>query len=311
MKAFVSYSHRDDWARERLHTHLEMLRRDGQINDWYDREILAGIDIDEEISEQLESCRLFLPLVSPDFLASRYCYEREMMRALERHDAGEVRVVPIIIEPCDWTNSPLKKLKALPRNGKPIVEWTNHNTAFLDVVTELRRVVAEGTMRPGDACVPPRVAPITDGRRYRVKRDFDEIDRSDFREAAFNEIHRYFESAVAEVDGIEGLRGRFVPVGPQSFTCTVINRAIDRGTAHITVHARTESLGFGDIFYSFSANAPPNTMNGGFSIESDEYDLFLRPNMFIEYDDRIRVTAIEAARMLWSKFLEQAGVSHD
>ena len=111
MKAFVSYSHRDDWARERLHTHLEMLRRDGQINDWYDREILAGIDIDEEISEQLESCRLFLPLVSPDFLASRYCYEREMMRALERHDAGEVRVVPIIIEPCDWTNSPLKKTK--------------------------------------------------------------------------------------------------------------------------------------------------------------------------------------------------------
>ena len=311
MKAFISYSHRDDWARERLHTHLEMLRRDGQIEDWYDREIQAGVDIDQEISGQLESCELFLPLVSPDFLASRYCYEREMSRALERHHAGEVRVVPIIIEPCDWANSPLKRLKALPRSGKPVVEWTNHNTAFLDVVTELRRVVADGTVRTSDAGATPPGARVSASRRYRVKRDFDEIDRSDFREEAFDEIRRYFESAVAEVDGIESLRGRFVPVGPQSFTCTVINRGMDRGTAHITVHTRMEALGFGDIFYSFSENAPTNTMNGGFSIESDEYDLFLRPNMFLGYSDRKRVSAQEAAQMLWSEFLEQAGVSYD
>ena len=161
MKAFISYSHRDDWARERLHTHLEMLRREGQIEDWYDREILAGDDIDDEISEQLESCELFLPLVSPDFLASRYCYEREMTRALKRHDAGEVRVVPIIIEPCDWANSPLKRLKALPRNGKPVVVWTNQNTAFLDVVTELRRIVAGGTEGISDSSAMPSVEPVT------------------------------------------------------------------------------------------------------------------------------------------------------
>ena len=311
MKAFISYSHRGDWARERLHTHLEMLRPEGQIEDWYDREILAGDDIDDEISEQLESCELFLPLVSPDFLASRYCYEREMTRALKRHDAGEVRVVPIIIEPCDWANSPLKRLKALPRNGKPVVVWTNHNTAFLDVVTELRRVVAGGTVGISDSSAMPSVEPVATGRRYRVKREFDQIDRSDFREKAFDEIRRYFESAVAEVDGIEGLRGRFVPLGQQSFGCTVINRGMRHGTAHITVHAGTEALGFGDIFYSFSENAPANTMNGGFTIESDEYDLFLRPNMFVGYGDRERVSAQEAAQTLWSEFLEQAGAGYD
>ena len=311
MKAFISYSHRDDWARKRLHTHLETLRRDGQIKDWYDREILAGGDIDQEISQEIESSELFIALVSPDFLASRYCYEREMTRALERHDANEMRIIPIIVEPCDWTNSPLKRLKALPRDGKPIVEWTNYNTAFLDVVTELRRIVAVGTVKPSDAGATQRVTRVSSGRRYRVKRDFDEIDRSDFRKEAFDEIRRYFESAVAEIDGIEGLRGRFVAVGRQSFACTVINRGMDRATAHITVHARTEELGFGDIYYSFSEHAPTNTMNGGFSIESDEYDLFLRSNVFGAYNNLERVSAQEAAKMLWSEFLHQAGVSYD
>ena len=101
MKAFISYSHKDEWALKRLHTHLAVLRRDGRIDIWYDRKILAGGDIDQEISEQLETFTLFLPLVSPDFLASDYCYDQEMKRALKRHATREVRVIPIIIEPCD------------------------------------------------------------------------------------------------------------------------------------------------------------------------------------------------------------------
>ena len=186
MKVFVSYSHKDEAALERLRTHLATLRRDGRIDEWFDREILAGGEIDAEIAERLESSGLFLLLVSPDFLASDYCMEREMERALERHRSGAARVVPIVIEPCDWTSTPLRDLKALPQNGKPISEWTNENNAFLDIVQELRRVLdAEGmphaTVRE-EATV--RAGPVQPSvRRYRVKRDFDEIDRSDFREA--------------------------------------------------------------------------------------------------------------------------------
>lgn len=257
---------------------------------------------------------MFLPLVSPDFLASDYCYEREMTRALERHDAGDMRVVPIIIEPCDWTASPLKRLKALPRDGKPVAEWTNQNNAFVDIVTELRRILTEDEVDDFEdsvAAVPPVSDQTREGRRYRVKRDFDEIDRSDFRNEAFEAIRSYFEAAIAEIDSINHLRGRFVAIGPQTFGCTVVNRAMDRGTAHITVHARSGNVGLGDIYYSFSENAPPNTANGGFTIESDEYDLFLKPSMsaFSGHDERLSVQG--AAELLWTDFLEQAGVSHD
>src|SRR4029077_7550258 len=141
VKAFISYSHRDEPLLERLHVHLAMLRRDGGISQWYDRDIRAGGTIDREVATQLESCELFLALVSPDFLNSGYCYEKEMKRAIQRHDAGGLVIVPVILEPCDWRASPLSQFKAVPKDGKPISEWTNPNTAFLDVVTELRRLV--------------------------------------------------------------------------------------------------------------------------------------------------------------------------
>lgn len=78
MKAFISYSHKDRAALDSLHTHLTSLIRDGRIEAWFDREILPGGDLDAEIAKELESCELFLLLVSPDFLASIYCIEREM-----------------------------------------------------------------------------------------------------------------------------------------------------------------------------------------------------------------------------------------
>src|SRR5579859_3019052 len=96
---------------DRLHAHLAMLRREGGIVGWYDREILAGAVVDPEISAQLESSELFLALASPDFLASQYCYDKEMTRAIARHEAGQIAVVPIILEPCDWLSSPLRQFK--------------------------------------------------------------------------------------------------------------------------------------------------------------------------------------------------------
>ncbi|GBE44870.1 hypothetical protein BMS3Bbin10_02976 [bacterium BMS3Bbin10] len=309
MKAFISYSHRDTDVLDRLHTHLAMLRREGLITEWFDREILAGGDVDDEISGQLESCDLFLALVSPDFIASDYCYEKEMKRALERHDAGECRVIPIIAEPCDWKATPLQGLKAIPKDAKPIVEWTNENSAYLDIVMELRRVASIGRTNEPSTQEENEVQKVSAGRRYRVKRDFDEIDRTDFRKDAFGKIREYFESASAEIDGIESLRARFEDLGPQSFGCTVINRTKELGTAHITVHAGNDRFALGDIYFSFNERAHQNSANGGFRIECDDYDLFLVPEMFIDTEEK-RVSAEGAAEILWSKFLEQAGVTY-
>ena len=148
---------------ERLHTHLATLRRAATIDAWYDREVLAGGDIDREIADNLRTSRLFLALVSPDFLNSTYCYEAELQSAIRMHEAGAIVVLPIILEPCDWQESPLGKFKALPTDGKPISDWPNINSAFLDVVKELRRLVQ--SMSSEKSVEQPPVIPVaTPGR---------------------------------------------------------------------------------------------------------------------------------------------------
>lgn len=309
MRAFISYSHKDDAVLERLHTHLAVLKREGKITEWFDRDILAGDEVDAQIADHLASSDLFLALVTPDFLASNYCYEKEMQTAIDRHDVSQMRVIPIIAEPCDWKATPLQKFKALPRDGKPITEWINPNNAFLDVVTELRRLSAleRETIDIRSSARNQQV----EARRYRVKRDFDEIDRGDFRADAFETIKTYFEHAISEIGTIDGIRARFSAIGPGSFTCTIINRARQRGIAHLTVHSRSGREGLGDIYFSYGENSPPNTANGAFSVAADDYDLFLRATFHARMDDKEKLTPEQAAEHLWADVLEQAGISHD
>ena len=97
IEVFISYSHKDEALREKLGTHLSLLKRQGVIDEWHDRRIGAGQEWAGAIDEHLNSAAVILLLVSADFVASDYCYDLEMTRALERHDAGDARVIPVIL----------------------------------------------------------------------------------------------------------------------------------------------------------------------------------------------------------------------
>ncbi len=143
VEVFFSYSHKDEDLRDELATHLAMLKNQGLIKAWHDREISAGTEWANAIDENLNSADVILLLVSANFLASRYCYDIEMERAMKRHEAGEARVIPIILKPVDWSGATFGKLQALPKNAKPITIWQNHDEAFLNVAQGIRRVVEE------------------------------------------------------------------------------------------------------------------------------------------------------------------------
>jgi hypothetical protein len=84
MHLFISYSHKDDELRREFDSHLAPLERQGVITVWHDRRISAGQEWEGEIDDNLEAAQTILLLISPDFVASEYCYAREMQRAL-RH----------------------------------------------------------------------------------------------------------------------------------------------------------------------------------------------------------------------------------
>ncbi|MEL6333868.1 MAG: toll/interleukin-1 receptor domain-containing protein, partial [Cyanobacteria bacterium J06626_26] len=93
VRIFISYSHKDETLREELDVHLANLKRQGKIQAWHDRAIEAGTEWDTAIKQHLETAQVILLLISPRFMASDYCYDLEMQRAIERHNQGTARVI--------------------------------------------------------------------------------------------------------------------------------------------------------------------------------------------------------------------------
>ncbi|MEM8715862.1 MAG: toll/interleukin-1 receptor domain-containing protein, partial [Cyanobacteria bacterium P01_G01_bin.4] len=145
LRLFCSYSHKDEALRNQLETHLKLLQRKGYIDPWHDRRITAGDEWKEEIDTNLEQADIILLLISADFIASDYCYEKEMARAIERHNEGKARVIPVILRMTDsWEiNTPFGNLQALPKNAKPITLWDDRDSAWADVASGIRNAIAQ------------------------------------------------------------------------------------------------------------------------------------------------------------------------
>lgn len=140
MLVFVSYAHEDERLRAGLTTHLSLLKRQKVIDDWYDRDITAGSEWRGRIDAKLDEADIILLLVSADFLASDYCYDVEMRRAMQRHEAGEATVIPVFLRPVDWEGAPFGRLQGLPTGGRPVSSWRSRDEAFTSVARGIRDV---------------------------------------------------------------------------------------------------------------------------------------------------------------------------
>jgi len=140
---FFSYCHRDEDLMKELVKHLSILKRQGIVRDWHDRQIIAGSEWEGQIDEHLNSAQVILLLVSSDFLASDYCWGVETQKAMQRHEAGEACVIPVILRPVDWQGAPFGMLQSLPKDTRPITSWTNRDEAFLDVAQGIRKAIEQ------------------------------------------------------------------------------------------------------------------------------------------------------------------------
>jgi len=141
MKLFISYAHEDEAHKKNLQMHLAGLKYAKLIDEWNDREIMPGEKWDDAIKKNLQDSDVVLFLVSPYFMGSSYINDVEINRTIERYNQGEVRIIPVIVEPCEWTLLPLKDFQALPKNAKAISEWDNQHTAYADVAKQLRHLL--------------------------------------------------------------------------------------------------------------------------------------------------------------------------
>lgn len=306
MNVFFSYSHRDEAMRDELEVHLAMLQRQRVISTWHDRRIGAGNDFAGSIDEQLNSAEIILLLVSPYFLASDYCYDVEMTRAMERHAAGEARVVPVILDPCDWHETSFGKLLAVPTDGKPLSKFANIHDGFLEVTKAIRDVVSHlsakhSPLPAANAHREPTLAVTAAGPRssnLRVAKKFTDSDKDQFLDNAFNYISNFFENSLSELEGRNSdISTRFKRLSDARFTAYVYRAG--KSVSECCIR-HNETLGK-SITYSSTA-ASDNSFNESLSVEDDSHSLMLRPMGAASYGQSRdkKLSEHGAAEFYWS-----------
>lgn len=137
---FCSYAREDETVRRELEGRLAPLRDERIVDDWYDSRIQPGARWNAAIQDALDRSRLMIFVVTPHLLASRYVAEVEIPKALERERSGLCRVVPLMIEQADWSDSPLAQFQALPGGGRWVSEYANPEPAYRAIAQGLREV---------------------------------------------------------------------------------------------------------------------------------------------------------------------------
>ena len=138
LKGFITYAHKNTMAKDELIMRLAVMQQRNELVTWHDAEMTGGDKWREEIFKHLADSDILLYLVSAASLASENC-NKELAEAV----SSDIRIIPIILEHCDWKHHQLSGFQAFPNRGKPISEWEREDKAWQDVVNGIRKVVEE------------------------------------------------------------------------------------------------------------------------------------------------------------------------
>jgi len=140
MIVYVSYEREDDASGKRLKTVFKPIEQQIGCRIWSQQDVLPGAKWQRAMADHLRQAFLLVPLVSSDWLASNRC-QAELSAALQLQQAGQLRIVSVLLRPCMWDYSPVRSFPVLPSNGKEITRWPNQDKAWMDVQSGLIKVV--------------------------------------------------------------------------------------------------------------------------------------------------------------------------
>lgn len=315
MKAFISYSHADDSYLELFQKHLVQLRREGSISDWTDNAISAGGNLDNEISKALNEAEIFIALVSPDYLNSNYCYEKEFEEAQRRHKEGSLKIIPVILEPCDWQNTPFGSIKALPKDGKAVALWNNQNTAMMDVTAHLRNL--SNMDNEVDSTLIKAGAVTT--KKYKIKKDFDSIEKMEFVDKAFKDVTKKIQDNLAEILSIDNIKARITANNDSEMSCLLVNRnkiTENEATLKISKSSTNESqipaMRFfqnSEHWIKFEVGQSMHSRDDYiFNLAYDEFHLFWTQNNNYHKRENDIFGTSEMVDQIWQVWLESVGI---
>ena len=138
LKGFITYAHKNTTAKDELIMRLAVMQQRNELVTWHDAEMTGGDKWRKEIFKHLADSDILLYLVSAASLASENC-NKELAEAV----SSDIRIIPIILEHCDWKHHQLSDFQAFPDKGKPINAWPSEDEGWQNVVDGIRKVVEE------------------------------------------------------------------------------------------------------------------------------------------------------------------------
>jgi glycine cleavage system H protein len=140
---FITYSHHDENFAKRL---FNDLRANGLGGFFAEYSIQPGDDIASKIQAGLEGCDVYIPVLSPAALASKWC-EHEISAAINLRNkperGGRPRIIPAIVAKCE--------VPALLSSFK----WLDFAADYNQALKDLAEAVKGKEEKHGEKAVPP------------------------------------------------------------------------------------------------------------------------------------------------------------
>lgn len=136
---FISYSHVDEECRKRLRIHLKPLERAQVLRVFDDTQLHRDTGWREQLMKQLRAAKLVILLVSPDFLASDFCFVEEWPIAKKRWERGQATVTFALVEHCQWKETDIGTLQGVPSHGQLLPNDKRGASDFWDKIVSILR----------------------------------------------------------------------------------------------------------------------------------------------------------------------------
>lgn len=146
-KVVISYSKFDIDQVNLFIRHLQSLVDWDLIEEpWCCEHLITGVEWDQEIQSRFDNADIIFFMISTNLLSTKYVMDNEVKPAIERYDRDKssVKIVPIILEYCDWARrNPinLQRFSAMPFKGKPVSDFSDKSIVWYEIIQAIRIMI--------------------------------------------------------------------------------------------------------------------------------------------------------------------------